>query len=111
MSVASIGASGMEYAGNLLLATAVNTANAQTPGFESVVARSVALEGGGAGTVFSRDPAAGAMLLDLEGRYVEASNVNLERETVNRILAVHVYAMNAAVVEAGTRMMDAWLDG
>ena len=111
MDVTRIGASGMGYAADLLGATAVNVANMQTPGFDAVVARSVALEGGGAGTVFSRDPGPGAMLLDLEGRYVEASNVNLERETVNRIIALHTYAANAAVVEAGNRMMDAWLDG
>ena len=109
-SISSIGGSGLGYAATMLQAVAANVANAQTEGYK---ARRVSAVEGIDGSVQARvrqDARPGVPVADVTGSVAEGSNVELDREIVDALEAVHLYTANARVLRRHDDAVGALID-
>ena len=106
----TISLSGMSHASTLLSATANNGANLVSEGYQAKRVAATDVAGGGVRSQMSVDTTPGPILLSQEGTFSQASNVDLERETVSLLTSTHLYAANLAVLRAEDEAVGTLLD-
>lgn len=106
MTGLSISATGLQTAVRRQEVIAHNVANMITPGYRSLRADSVELQGGGStiGSI-TRDPGPGPVIQGVEG-----SNVNLATEMVNTLVNRNAYQANVNAFRAQADLVGELLD-
>lgn len=100
----------MTFAQSSLRASAHNTANVETDGFTTERVLGTSAPGGGVRATIGQRQASGQDRTIAESLPGPQNDVNLVRETVNRIAAVRSFEANAKVVRTQDQLSQSLVD-